>query len=238
MKVLTPETLHRLIASARRGGAFFIFGDEDFLKEEATAALVDAHLDPATRDFNYDQLRAADVAPETLASIVATPPMMAEWRVVVLRDVQAIATSQRMRTTIEQMLEQKMSGLLLVMTATIPAGRAQFYEKLKKLATPVECAALSDADLPGWLIARARLGGVDLETDAARLLAAAIGSELGTLRQELEKLIEFTADTRRVTKDDVKKLVGHVPRQNRWEWFDLVTDRKFTQARKALPVLL
>jgi DNA polymerase III subunit delta len=238
MKVLTPDTLHRLLESGRRGGVFFLFGDQDYLKEEAAAELVDAHLDPSTRDFNFDQLRAADISAETLASIVATPPMMAEWRVVLLRDVQALAASARMRATLETLVNQKIPGLLLIITAEIPAGRAQFYDQLKKSAQPVDCAGLSDADLPGWLMARASSHNVQLEPDAARLLASAIGGELGVLIQELAKLTEFVAERRRITADDVRSLVGRVPRLSRWEWFDLVGDRKFREARLALPALL
>ena len=63
MKQLTPEALHRHLASGKRGGVFFLFGDEEFLKDEATDALIAAHLDPATRDFNYDELRAGGTRP-------------------------------------------------------------------------------------------------------------------------------------------------------------------------------
>jgi DNA polymerase-3 subunit delta len=238
MKILTPDTLNRLLESGRRGGVFFLFGDEQYLKDEATAALVDAHLEPATRDFNYDQLRASEVTAESLSSMIATPPMMAEWRVIVLRDVQALSTNARMRTVLESLLERSIPGLLLILTAEIPPGRAQFYEKLKKVAQPVDCAALSDADLPGWLMDRARSKGIQLDTDAARLLAGAIGSELGVLTQELAKLIEYVGEKKRITGDDVRALVGRVPRISRWEWFDLIGDRKFREARAALPALL
>jgi DNA polymerase-3 subunit delta len=238
MKVLTPDALYRLLRSGRRGGAFFVFGDEAYLKEEATAALVEAHLEPATRDFNFDQLRAAEVTAEILSSVIATPPMMAEWRVVVVRDVQALGTSARMRTVLEALVERAFPGLLLILTAEIPPGRAQFYDNLKKSAQPVECAALSDADLPGWLMERAKNRGLQLDTDAARLLASAIGSELGVLNQELAKLSEYARERQRITSEDVRSLVGRIPRVSRWEWFDQVGDRKFREARVALPALL
>ena len=60
-------------------------------------ALMETHLDPATRDFNYDLLRGSEVDPETLASVLATPPMMAEWRVVVLRETERLAGSSKAR---------------------------------------------------------------------------------------------------------------------------------------------
>mgnify|MGYP000197446105 FL=1 len=60
-----------------RGGVFYLYGEDAFRKEEVVSALIDAHLDSATRDFNLDQLRGTETDVETLASVLATPPMMA-----------------------------------------------------------------------------------------------------------------------------------------------------------------
>src|ERR1051325_11439708 len=66
--------------------AYYFLGEDDYLKGEALRDLIDAALEPATRDFNLEQLRGGEVTAETVGSILATPPMMAERRVVVLRD--------------------------------------------------------------------------------------------------------------------------------------------------------
>ena len=85
----TLEAYPRL--RGQRGGVFYLHGEDHFRKEEVIRALVEAHVDPATRDFNLDQLRGTETDPQTLASVLATPPMMAEWRVVVLREVEGLA---------------------------------------------------------------------------------------------------------------------------------------------------
>jgi DNA polymerase III subunit delta len=237
MPLTSPDKLARALDSGRRGGTFFLFGDEEYLREEAAAAIVTAHLDPATRDFNYDQLRG-DVEPETLASIAGTPPMMAEWRVVIVRDMQLLAANARGRAVIESLLERRVPDLVLVFMATLPdRSKAQIYERLKRDAVSVEFPLLSGADLPGWLMDRARRDGLELETAAARALAAT-GSALGVLVQEIAKLADYAGDRKRITRDDVAAVVGAVPRQNRWDWFDLVGDARFRDARAAIPVLL
>jgi DNA polymerase III subunit delta len=238
MAQTTPDKLRKALANGRRGGVFFLFGDDEYLKEEAVAAITAAHLDPATRDFNYDQLRGADLEPETLASIANTPPMMAEWRVVIVRETQALAANARGRSTVESLIERPIPGLALIFVATLPdRTRAQFYERLKKQTVAVEFPQLGAADLPGWLIERAGAHGVELEAAAARALAAT-GTDLGVLVQELAKLVDYIDGRERITKDDVVAIVGSVPKQNRWDWFDLVGDARFTEARAGLPVLL
>lgn len=238
MPLTSPDKLHRALESGRRGGIFFLFGDEEFLKDEAAAAIVAAHLDPATRDFNYDQLRGTDVEPETLASIANTPPMMAEYRVVHVRDAQALGTNARARAAIEALLARKPADLVLLLVATLPdRSKAQFWEKLKREAVAVDFPQLSGADLPGWLMQRAEQRGLKMETAAARALAAT-GSDIGVLVQELGKLADFVGEGRSIGTDDIAEIVGAVPRQNRWDWFDLVADARFREARAGVPILL
>lgn len=239
MPLLNPDRLARALAKGTRGGVYFLFGDEVFLKEEAAEAIIAAHLDPATRDFNLDQLRASDVEIDALASILQTPPMMAEWRVVLVREAQAFAGSSRARAVIQDALDKPVPGLALILIAELPErSRAKFYDELKKKAMAVEFSPLAPADVPGWLMSRAEAEGIEIDGTAARALAAAIGAEMGILNRELLKLKDYVGDRARIEVSDVEAVVGQVPRQNRWEWFDLVGDREFVRAREGLPILL
>ncbi|MGH7477057.1 MAG: DNA polymerase III subunit delta [Longimicrobiales bacterium] len=239
MPLLAAERLLRSVESGERGGVFFLFGDEEYLKDELATRLVQAHLEPATRDFNYDQLRGGEITPEALASVIQTPPMMAAWRVVVVRDAQALATSAALRDVVEGALERPAADLALILLTSIPSGsKAQFYERLKRGARAVDFPALGGADLPGWLMERARADGLTLEPAAARALAAAIPGGLAMLMPELAKLREFVGERARITIDDVQKVVGPIARQNRWEWFDMVGNARFAEARRTLPILL
>jgi DNA polymerase-3 subunit delta len=239
MPAVSAERLLEGLARGKRGGVYFLHGDEEFLKEETAQSLIAAHLDPATRDFNYDELRGTTVSPETLASVCATPPMLAEWRVVVLREAQVLATVARLRSALEPQLARPQPGLALVLIAQLPdRSKAKLWEQLKKTATAVEFAPLAAADVPGWLIARAHRDGYDLDPAAARSLAAAVGTELGILVQELAKLAGYAGERMTLTAEDVAAVVGVIPRQNRWDWIDRVGERRFAEARAALPVLL
>lgn len=239
MAILPADQLAKRLAAGSRGGVFFLFGDNEFLKERAAAQIVAAHLDPATRDFNLDQLRATDTDPETLASIAHTPPMMAAWRVLVVREAQALAASARSRAPVEALLSRKLPDLVLILIASLPdRSKTQFFERLKREATAVEFPPLGEADLPGWLMASAAERGLKLDAGAARTLAGAIGADLGILMQELAKLEHYVGDRRRITRADVEAVVGVLPRQNRWDWFDTVAAADFAAARKGLPVLL
>lgn len=222
------------------GGVFYLHGEDYFRKDQTLRALVEAHLDPGTRDFNYDPVRGNETDAETLASLIGTPPMMAEWRVVVVRAVEGLANSKHARDVLLEAAKKPPPGLALILSCTVPSGsKAKFYKELARTARSVEFRAITEADVPGWLMNRAREEhDVEIDVDAARALGAAIGTNLGVLSQELTKLADFIGDRDTIARADVEAAGTRLPSQDRWQWFDLVGERKFEAARSGLPVLL
>lgn len=237
MPQTSPESLLQRLRRGPPGGVFFLHGEEVFLRDEAAERIVEVHLDPATRDFNFDPVQGSGVAAEELASLIATPPMMAEWRVVLVRDAQAL--SARAREAVEAAALAPPPGLVLIISATIPSGsKARFYSQLLERATSVEFAALDASDLPGWLMERARaVHERSLHPDAARALAAA-GSALGVLVNELDKAVAYVGEREAITLADAQAVGVRVPRADRWRWFDSVGERSWGEALRDLPVLL
>jgi DNA polymerase III subunit delta len=236
---MIPPAL-RGVLGEKPGGVFYLHGEDEFRKAEASRALIDAHLDPGTRDFNMDRLRGSDVNVETLASVLGTPPMMAEWRVVVLSEVEQLAGTKRSRDLLLGVAAAPPAGLALILLCTVPArSSARFYKDLEKRARALEFGAVSLDDVPGWLIEEAR-GRHDRELDpaAARALAAGVGTELAVLARELEKLDTLTPPGDAITLAEVEAAGTRVPRQDRWAWFDLVAERRFPEALEGLHTLL
>lgn len=221
------------------GGVFYLHGDDEFRKHEAARALVDAHL-AAAADFNYDPLRGSEVSLDDLASVLATPPMMAEWRVVLLRETEALASSSRARELVVGVAQAPPPGLALILVCTKPEGsRARFYRDLAAHARSVEFPAVSPNDVPGWLIDRGReFYSVDVAPEAARALGAAVGTDLGVLSQELQKLARLVGEGGTVTTAEVEAAGTRLPKQDRWRWFDLVGERRFGEALESLRTLL
>ncbi len=228
------------LSDGERGGVFFLYGDDHFRKEEAARALVDRHLDPGTRDFNFDPIRGSEVDVETLASILGTPPMMAEWRVVVLREVEGLAASQRAREALLSVVKRPPPGLALIMLGSIPSGsKAKFYRDLIRLSRSVEFGEIGANDVPGWLVQWAADNhGVEITMDAAQALAGGLGTDLGVLVREVEKLASMAGEGHPITPALVEKAGTRVPTQDRWEWMDLVGRRDFRRALETLSTLL
>ncbi len=235
---MIPSALKAELAD-RPGGVFYLHGEDEYAKEAAAEELARIHLAPDTRDFNYDPLRGSELDPETLASTLGTPPMMAEWRVVRIRETQALAASPRARDLVLGAAGAPPPGLVLILLCTKPQGsKAKFYTTLERSARSLAFNVPGPNDLPAWLVdsARDRLGR-ELEESAARGLAQAIGGEVSLLMRELEKLDTLVDEGEPITLDAVRAAGTRIPRQDRWHWFDLVGERRFAEALSGLPVL-
>lgn len=234
--MLVPKS----ISGASEGGVYFLHGADEFRKERSAKHLVDRLADPATRDFNVDRLDGSRTTVEELARVVATPPMMADWRVVHLTAAEALAGSPKARSVLLEVARKPPPGLALIVQATIPArSTAKFYKDLARLAKTVELKGISESETPGWLVTWAKEElGRKVELDAARALAGALGADLGILTNEVGKLAAMVADDAPVDVEAVRRGGFQLPKQDRWAWFDLVGRRRVPEALAGLPVLV
>src|SRR5438105_4689704 len=67
MGALTFDALLRSLKQGVVDPVYYLHGDEDVLKDEAVRALVERAVDPAARDFNFDQRSAPEL--EKLAAL-------------------------------------------------------------------------------------------------------------------------------------------------------------------------
>ncbi|HEY0351006.1 MAG TPA: hypothetical protein VGC48_02740, partial [Gemmatimonadales bacterium] len=89
MPAHSMESLFRSLTKGSLAPVYYFHGPEDVLKDEAVSAILDRALDPSVRDFNFDQRSAGPLDAEMVHSLCNTLPMLAERRVVLLRDVEA-----------------------------------------------------------------------------------------------------------------------------------------------------
>ena len=72
MPAQTYDALLRSLPKGELAPVYYLHGPEDILKDEAVQAIVDSALDPALRDFNFDQRRPASSTPKR--SSPSAPP--------------------------------------------------------------------------------------------------------------------------------------------------------------------
>lgn len=231
--VADAKVLRAAIKERTFAPAYYLFGEDDYLKDEELRRAIEAAVDPATRDFNFEMLRGADLDAETLGSTVSTPPMMAERRVLVIRDVGALKKDAR--ATLDKYLTRPAPDLLLLLVA--PSG-AKADKGLIASTTAVEYEPLNGSRIPKWIVYYVEHDLHATITDGAvTLLQEAAGTDLAQLRIELDKLASFT-NGGAINEAAVAAVVGVRPGETMGDFLDAVARRDAAAAVALLPNVL
>lgn len=227
------RALREAIHERKFAPAYYFFGEDEYLKEETLRRMIDAAVDPATRDFNLDQRKGADLDAAGVSSLLGVPPMMAERRVVVIRNVDDLKKDAR--AALDAYLKSPSSDMLLVLTA--PAD-AKEDKSLPQKTVPAEFNGLTGAQVPKWIVARAAELGTTIAPAAAELLQDAIGPDLSHLSTELAKLAAYCG-AREIDEAAVSAIVGVRREETLGRLLDAVAERD-SRAALALvvPVLM
>jgi DNA polymerase-3 subunit delta len=213
--------------------AYYFYGEDDYLKTDELNRLLAAAVDPATRDFNFETRRGADIDAETLGSIVGTPPMMADRRVVVLRDVNVLRKDAR--AALDAYLKHPAPDLVLVLLT--PSG-VKPDKGLVAAAASLEFEPLSGARIPRWITYYVEHDlGATITTGAVTLLQEAAGTDLAQLKVELDKVSSFTGGGS-INEAAVSAVVGVRPGETMGDFLDAVSRRDAARAIAMLPAVL
>src|ERR1051325_2608613 len=178
MGALTFDALLRSLKQGASDPVYYLHGDEDVLKDEAVRALVERAVDPAARDFNVDQRNAPELDAEAFHALVNTPPMLAATRAVVVRGLDQLKKTAKLRQELLRYLESPNPTTLLVLVQA--AGEPPDPELVRRTT--------ATARVERWMAHRARQLSLTLAPEAGALLLDAVGSDLAALARELEKL--------------------------------------------------
>jgi DNA polymerase III subunit delta len=235
MSVSSLKILRDVIKRRVFDGAYYISGEDDYQKDDAVRQLIDAALDPASRDFNLDVRRGAELDAQTLGILLSTPPMMAERRIVVIRDAGTLKKDAR--KALDEYLKRPAADTLLILTC--PAG-SKGDIALSSAATQLQFDPLTGDRIPKWIAHHATTElGIRISEPAIELLQAAVGSDLHQLAGEIDKLASYVEGKgEEIGEEAVAAVVGVRRGETPADLLDAVADRNVTRSLELIPHVL
>jgi DNA polymerase-3 subunit delta len=186
MATASEHVFRKAITARSLAPVYYLYGDDDFRKNDAASAALAAAVAPECRGFDLDVRRAQDLDAESIVTLLETPPLAGPRRAVAIREVHGLKKDARRE--LERYLERPAADLLLLLVAT--AGE-KVDRALSERAVAVEFPVLSGDRLPKWIMHHATELGVPITPEAAALLQEAVGTDLAALASELDKLASY-----------------------------------------------
>lgn len=238
-------THDEFFASIKQGDiaqAYFFMGEEEYIKGRALQAL-QAKLLPEGLEALNETLLTNPPASDIIAA-AETLPMMAERRLVVVRDSALITSGKAAGEADESAkLAAYMDNLpdftcLVFYCKGMPDGRKKLTQTLNKKATVVKFEPLADQALHKWMASQLKGYGKVITPATAALLAFTAGHELMSLVQELSKLASYAGERQEITREDIEAVTTPSLECTVFQLVDALVARKEAEAFRLLEIML
>ena len=248
MPVRTRKDLLQSIKKGQVEPIYFLFGPEDFLRDQAAEEIANAALsDTLLREFNDSTF---DLTTDKIGSAIAAAeqlPMMSSRRVIRVRNLSKLEGRRKTdedddaihpsAQILLKYLERPVETSVVIFTTDDIDKRKKYAKRLMSGAA-FEFAPLPNAELSNW--ARSHLAGLKTEASQSVIsrIVELVGSNVRMLSNELNKLAAAALPSGTITLDLVEELVGRSRELMNWELTDQMLSRNRGGALRTLKHLL
>ncbi len=221
MPTATPQAVRKQLAQRKPDVIYLIVGDDD-AEMSRLSADVSALVEDELRAFNLERMYAGEKG-VTSASIVEsarTLPMMADRRVIVVLRAERILKPKRRGkdeepddveeppgdTDVLEAYEKRPEPLTTLGLVASDVDRSRRLYDLRQVARTAEALvrqAVADA-------------GQQIDPAAARLVANRAGTDIATLRGDVERLLMYAAGKAKIDVKDAQEVVSAETSQDDW----------------------
>jgi DNA polymerase-3 subunit delta len=232
----TPQSLNDSLEKGEIYPLYFLYGDETYLMDETLKSLEAKALGEGLRDFNLNTFYGSEADPAQIRDAVETLPMMAQVRVVVLKEAHEL--NDKDWEILSPLFENPVSSTALICVGTKIDKRKKFIKRMIDAGVVVEFKRPYDNQIPDWVRSIAKKHGLQLTAGAVDLMQQLVGSNLADIDAEMGKLAGYLGEKKKAGEDEVMKVVSHVKLDSVFELTDAIGTRDRARALTCLANLL
>lgn len=184
---------------------YFLYGAEQYYIDELSNYAEQHILNEGEKGFNQMVFYGKDSDAGTIINNAKRFPMMADYQLIIVKEAQNLKGLEEF----EAYLEKPVPTTIMVICYKKDKvdKRTRFYKALSKHIV-FESKKLYDNELPAWIEQYLKQRGYSISQRSASLIADSLGSDLGKIANELDKLMINKDDDRQITDTDVELKIG------------------------------
>lgn len=257
------ESIDTLIKSRDFPHVFLLFGEENFLLEEAYDKLIKTLCPDENSKYDLEVFAAQESDIEKVVSAASSYPFVSERKVIVVKDFhkyfeRGSKTSED--SSFGRYLKSPQPSTVLVLKGHVPKfknlsndlknpkKKASAEKSIAKAKFPynlifqkhewMEFPKIWEDRFPAWAQDRLKKAGITADEEACQVLVSSINPTLWDLKNEIDKLVIYLDDRRQLTKEDVFFIVGSNRSYNVFELQKAVGQRDISKSIHILENIL
>ncbi len=217
-------------------GLFFIFGEENYLVDQAQKYFREQAAAAGVLDFNFNAFEIGSVEISQILETAELLPFMSAHRYVLVKDLHRI--SEKDAVVLKKFIEKPVNPTVFVLTAGKIDRRKSIFKSLFESAVCVEFKKPYPQQVPNWIQYIVQGEGLEASTTAVYELQKRVGDELSEIAQEVRKLKDFISPRLRVEEDDVRNLIHRHRIQSVFEFVEALAKKNRSIALEQLIFLM
>jgi DNA polymerase III subunit delta len=243
------------VQARRLRPAYVFVGDESFFRRRCREAILEHLVPPELRDFSVFDFDLGETELAEILDRARTPSLMAPFQVFFIRGVKALfgrgSHEEKLAAIEEYCLDSNPDALLIFVAdhISIPADIRKMemtdkerYQRIRETLGQycgiVELSRVEEGEAVRWLSDYCNTRAVKIDADAARELVDALGGDMMMISNELEKLILYVAEKKRITLGDVETMVLAAKQRSLYELTDAISAKDRVRALEILDAIL
>ncbi|GGG45979.1 DNA polymerase III subunit delta [Croceivirga lutea] len=213
---------------------YFLMGEEAYFIDAITDYIANNVLTEAERGFNQMVIYGKDTSIDDIVANAKRYPMMAEHQVVIIKE------AQHLSRTIEQLAsyaENPQPTTILVVCykfKKIDKRKSLYKAILKSDGVVFESKKLYENQVIDWVTKFAKGKGFTIDPKASVMLVEFLGTDLGKISNEIDKLFLSQKETKYITPESVEENIGISKDYNNFELKKAIGERDITKVGRII----
>jgi len=185
---------------------YLLQGEEPYYIDVISNYVEKNVLTDAERGFNQTIFYGKDADPISIAESSMRFPMMASKQVIIVKEAQSLNKIEMLASYAEKPLVSTV--LVLNYKYKKLDSRTKLSKLIKKNGVIFTSEKIRDYKLPDWINSYLLSKNFKITPQAAQILTAYLGTDLGKVANELDKLVIAINDTNTITPEHIEQNIG------------------------------
>jgi DNA polymerase-3 subunit delta len=256
VKAFAPvERFVQEVASGKPKPGYVFIGDEAFFRRTCREAILKHLIPEGMREFSLYEFDLESSEVVEILDRARTPSLMANFQVFFVRGVKALygrGKHDAEFAAIAAYMSDPNPDALLILIAdhiSIPADVRRMemtdkerYERIRETLgeqfSIIEFARVEEGEAVKWLNETAARHSAKIEPDAARELVDSLGGDMMMISGELEKLLLYVGEKKRITLGDVETMVLAAKQRTLYELTDALSSHNRARSLEIIDAML
>lgn len=207
---------------------YLFHGEEPYFIDLLDEAILASALDDSERDFNQAIFYGKDADIMTVINEAKGFPMMAERRLVIVREAQNLLSIDKLEAY--SVNPNPTTVLVLEYKHKKADSRKKYVKDIAKVGEVFLSDKIKDNALDAWINSYLKSKGFEITNKASQLLINSIGNDLSRLANELDKLLLLIKSGTTINEIHIEENIGISKDYNVFELVNAITVRDAPKA--------